>query len=229
MKSVTPTFRELLAILKPMSWKARLDYLWTYYKIVPIVLVCLLAVLSTVVTSIQNSKVETLHSGVLFGVSVSEEGAKALSDDLLVLLEGNGEDQVVNYQTLSYMEGNDPADLQANQSTTMQLIARLTARDVDYVIFTEGSYKNYVHPDGYYEDLRRVLTAQQMEALSDRLVWTEKYEDIESYPVALDISDTEFAKCCNRVGEKLYLVIPIANPNVDRSPLFVDYLLNWKP
>lgn len=229
MKSVTPSFRELLAILKPMSWKARLDYLWTYYKIVPVILVCVIAIISIVITSIQNSKIETLHSGALFGVTLSDEGAKALSDDLLALLEGDGEERIVNYQTLQYFDGDDPINIEGNRNATMQLLANLAAGSLDYVIFSEASYKNYVYPDGYYEDLRRVLTAQQMEELSELLVWTEKFDDIESYPVALDISGTEFAKCCHRVSEKLYLVIPIANPNLERTPLFVDYLLNWKP
>ncbi len=229
MNSVTPSFRELKVILKPMSWKARLDYLWTYYKIVPILFVCLLAVISVVVTSIQNSKIESLHSGVLFGVTVSEEASGVLSDDLLAYFEGDGEERVVYCNSFTYMEGNDPAYLEVNQASSMQLVASLAARELDYVIFTAGTYKNYVHPDGYYEDLRRVLTAEQLEELSDLLVWTEKYEDIESYPVALDISGTEFAKHCNRVGEELYLVIPIANPNLERTPLFIDYLLNWKP
>ena len=229
MKSVTPTFRELLEILKPMSWKTRLDYLWTYYKIVPVIIACVIAVISIVITSIQNSKIETLHSGALFGVTVSDEGATVLSDDLLVLFEGDGEERVVDYQTFQYLDGDDPINIEGNRNATMQLLANIAAGSLDYVIFSEASFKNYVYPDGYYDDLRNVLTAQQIEKLSDLLVWTEKIEDIESYPVALDISNTEFAKCCNRMSEKLYLVIPIGNPHRDRSSLFVDYLLNWKP
>ena len=32
--AVTPSLKELKEILKPMTWKDRAEYLWTYYKIV---------------------------------------------------------------------------------------------------------------------------------------------------------------------------------------------------
>ena len=224
--AVTPSFQELKNILKPMSWKDRVEYLWTYYKIVLVGLVGVAMLISIVATSIQNMQIQTLYSGILVSVQMEAEQKESVIQDLTALFEGDGNKKVVALAEVTYIPGGDTANLEMNNAAAMKITLLVAADSLDYILVDGDTYKELIQFSSY-QDLRNVLSAEQQEMWKDHFLWKEAYEDTPSYPMALDITHTEFAKTAAPYEKELYLVF-VGNPDhLDRDRAFVDYIDNW--
>ncbi len=226
MASIQPTAKELKKILAPMTWRQRIDYLWTYYKYILGIALGVVALISIIVSCIQLSQIEHIYNGILLNVPVTEQGKEALSDGVLTYFEADGKKQVVDLQELSYVEASNSISADNNQATLINLTVTVAAKSVDYVLCDEYALNTVVLQRGY-ADLRTVLTQQQISQLEAYFVWTKATEETESYPAALDISYIPFAQSCAPKTEKLYLLFPGNSDNMEKNSDFLDYLLKW--
>lgn len=225
--AVTPSLKELKEILKPMTWKDRAEYLWTYYKIVLAALLGVAVLISIVVSSIQSKQIKTLYSGMLVSVHMEQEDRDAVVDDLTALFEGDGKKQIVELLDVTYIPGDDPANLEMNNAAAMKITLMVAAESLDYILVDDGTYEELVRHSPY-QNLRNVLSPTQQDQLKDFIIWKEANEEMPSYPMALDISHTEFAKKLAPYEEKVYLVFVGNTENGSRDQAFVDYILNWQ-
>lgn len=227
MPSMKESLTKLKQTLAPMTWQQRLDHLWTYYKVVAVIFVIFCIVISLVITGIQNKQIDHLYSGVLVNVPLTDDGMAVFTNDLLLRYgSGNGK-EVIDLEQLYYGDDSIPDIAENNQDVLLRLTVLAGAQSVDAILCNEYFLNQFVLYSGY-GDMRQILSKQQQEKLSDRLVWSKEISDNESYPVALDISGTDFVEHCVSKTDKVYLFFPHSSDNAERNIDFVDYILQWK-
>lgn len=224
--SVTPSFSELKTILKPMSWKDRVEYLWTYYKVVLVFLAVVLAIISMVVNVIKSNQIQTLYSGALINLSVEQEDQDRMVSELSALLDGDGKKRVVTLTDIAYIPGNDPENFEMNDAGAMKLAMLVTTGSLDYILTDDGTYAELIERDSY-ANLQNILTQEQQIQLQDIMIWRKADGEIPSYPMALDISNTAFAKAVAPYEKAVYLVFVGNTENSGRNQAFLDYILNY--
>ena len=158
--SVTPSFSELKTILKPMSWKDRIEYLWTYYKVVLVVVAVALAIISMVVSAIQSKQIQTLLSGALINLSVEQEDQDKMVNELTALLDGDGKKRIVKLTDIAYIPGNDPENFEINDAAAMKLAMLVTTGSLDYILTDDGTYAELIERE-LYANLQNILTQEQ--------------------------------------------------------------------
>ena len=217
-------FRNLPKTLAPMTWKERFDHLWEYYRFTALFVVSAIVVsISLIVAFIQYRNEEVLFAGATVNVTVSEEGLAQLSDDLFEIYEGeNKKKQIVELQTgTGYIEG-EPNMTQV-YAELMRVVSQIAANELDYLLVDQDGLE-YFMSGQVADDLRNLVSAEYLQTLEDRIVMGE-LEEIGQAPVAISISDTEFAKSCTRKGEALYLIFPGNTERTARIETFVQYIL----
>ena len=221
--SVTPTLKELKSILKPMSWKDRLEYLWTYYKVVLVIAAVIGMILSLVVSAIQSKQIQTLYSGVLINLVVEQEKQDEIVNELTELLDGDGKKRIVKLTDINYIPGNDPVDFEMNDAGATKLAILVTTGSLDYILTDDGVYAELIARDTY-ANLQNILTQEQQAQLKDSMIWREADEENPSYPMALDISDTAFAKDVAPYNKVVYLIFVGNSGNGERNQAFLEYI-----
>lgn len=224
--SVTPSFSELKTILKPMSWKDRVEYLWTYYKVVLVFLAVVLAIISMVVNVIKSNQIQTLYSGAMINLSVEQEDQDEIVNELTALLDGDGKKRVVTLTDIAYIPGNDPENFEMNDAGAMKLAMLVTTGSLDFILTDDDTYGELIEREPY-ANLQNILTQEQQTQLQDNMIWREADGEYPSYPMALDISSTAFAKAVAPYEKVVYLVFVGNTENSERNQAFLDYVLNY--
>lgn len=175
--------KKLKADLAPMSWKARLEHLWTYYKWVLAVLVCLGFLLQIIITSVTNANTEILISGIGINVPLSEQGITCLSDGYLERLGGEKRQSV---QFLNEILDKDSQTMgtEAMYATVVKVSGLTSLGDLDYLLMDAKALEYYSEGD-LFMDLRQLLTEEDLAQL--------KLVEIEGVPKLIDLSGTWFA------------------------------------
>lgn len=221
--SVTPSLKELKSILKPMSWNDRLDYLWTYYKVVLVLALVAAMIISIVVSAIQSKQIQNLYSGALINLVVEQEKQDDIINELTDLMHGDGKKRIVKLTDISYIPGNDPEDFEINDAAAMKLAMLVTTGSLDYILTDDGTYAELIARDTY-ANLQNILTEEQQTQLKDNMIWREADGEYPSYPMALDISDTAFAKRIAPYNKVVYVIFVGNTGNSERNQAFLEYI-----
>ena len=216
--------RKLKEVLAGMTFRQKVDHIWTYYKwlLAPIALAVLL--IWFVANIVINNRTEILYSGALVNVTVSDEGIDYLSDDWFETLQGEEGKQRVDLMFATF-DVNNTISLQLDAGSYTKVTAAVTARELDYVI-TEYTGFEYCVGSSAFAPLTDVLPAQTLAGLEEQLIYLE--DESGTYPVALDITQTAFARECISGTECVYLAFPGNTGRNARNDAFLTYLLGWE-
>ena len=77
-KHVMPSFKELMEDLKPMTFREKVDHLWTYYKEYLFLAVLAVILATGLITAAINANRETLVLGIVANSPMSQEGKEYL-------------------------------------------------------------------------------------------------------------------------------------------------------
>lgn len=218
--------KKLKQDLGPMTWKQRLDHLWTYYKSVLAVAAVVVMVICIVATSIYNKQFETVFGGTVVNIYLSEETERYLTEDIEELLQVQDKQQVV-LDTASFGDLMNSSDPEGDSTTAMMAALKVAAKELDYAIMDKTALEYYIGT-AVVSDLNLALTQEQLAMFEGRIIYAQLEENGETFPVALDITDTAFVQDCY-IGERtVYITFP-NNTEHDFTPSqFLDYLLAWK-
>lgn len=225
-------FREFIATLRPMSWRDRLDHIWTYYK--EIILIALIAILLlvSIVSHALKPRAEVRMYGYLANITLSEEGYSYLKEGYLSHLEGIQGEQTVQLNSTTFGGEGYLTDIEANYNAALAPVLQVTAQEVDYMLLDEIALEFYMNKEIFW-DLRQLLTAKELQDLKEKLTYYQPVDTDgnpvgESIPVAVDISDAAFAQGCGKNVKKIYFVAISNGPNKDDIRNFWEYLNAWK-
>lgn len=143
-------WQQQMETIRRLKGRERLEYLWQYYKIVPVFCLVIVLIVYTVAVMISNSLNDTLLSIVVVdSAKSSDEAAAELQDDILKIIGTGGKHDYV--ETV----------LSATSMDTEENIAKLrvslsTAGEADVVVCGEDVYEEY-SAQGAFADMEELL------------------------------------------------------------------------
>ena len=226
-KSVTPTFRELLEDLKPMSFTEKLDHLWTYYKEYLLIVFLVVLVISVTVSSTINKSKEILFRGMMVNISMSQQGYNYLTQDYLEALGGDEAHQKVQMDYTNFTSLADPTSTEDNYSRSIVLLARVSGGLLDCALIDQLALEFYMNQE-VFGDLSTLFSQQELDEMGDRVIYAMQEGETVRWPVAIDVTNLEFFQDTAPENEKVYLILSGNQPNLEVCRNFWNYLHAWK-
>lgn len=228
MKKIKSFFRQLKSDLAPMSWKERLDHLWTYYKGALLWVIFGIAVITIGVNAIIQSQEQLLFAGATVNVELSEEGYAYMTDGLKTHLGGTKKNQTVTLTDTILDNPETAEDLEYLYNRSMWMAGMVIYENLDYALMDQIGMEFFIR-QGVFGDLRNILSREQYALMEPYVIWSEATEETPSYPIAIDISHMPFAKACNEGKGKLYIAFPGNTERTGKTPAFLEHVLAWNP
>ena len=223
------TFMKRVSIkdaLAGKSFEDKVEYLWTYYKWVLLVVAIVVCLISVVATSVRNRNTEILYSGMLVNTDLTEAGTQFLSDDYFAYLGGNEKNQDI-VLTSTYFRNSETSDPEMDSLAVMRLMASVLAGDMDYAILNDVAYEAYQN-QLVFTELNEVLPEELLEQFAEQTVYFDDPELGVTYPQAINITDWAFVRDCVRPNGTVYLTFCNRSGSMAENEKFINYLLSWE-
>ena len=210
--------------MKDMTWKERLDYIWTYYNVHILITAVVCAVVIAFLSAVLAPKKQVVYSGMTVNINLTEEGEAYLKEQLFTAFGGTDpEKQEVQLQknTLGHTDYGDTTGAEL-----MTVVGEIAAQALDYLIMDELAMSS-LSRGGWYGDVTEEMNESQKEAFADKF-YTVKLENGQIVAVAVEITEIDFIRDCAPEAKKVYLVLPGNTERAELSDDFLDWLLAWK-
>lgn len=228
--------------LKGMPLRAKIEHIATYYWI-PIVSVIVAA--SLIGFSIYNTvtRTETMLLGYCINTS-AKEFSQTLKEDFSAHAELTEKQEIVLLTNLNINTSTGFND------TMQALTVRAAAEEVDFIASDMEGSRTMVQY-GYFSDLTKIFTAEQLEQLEPRILYAERSEIIydesnysqtdempplpklakaasftDPVPVALDLgADTLLTDAYKFIDGKAVMLIMPNSQRLEMLQVFLDYIM----
>lgn len=230
-KKLKAHFKKLRADLKPMTFKEKLDHLWSYYKEVLLVAGLVVLTICVMVSSIINMNTETLAYGVLGNVSCSAKGYSYLTEDYFAQITQNPKREQVVLDSIAFEDPALAEDTDMNYQASMRLIALVSAKMVDYMFLDHYTMEFYISDD-FYMDLRDLLSQEELEALESDFIYAQPETFDEMFPVAIDVTELPYVKENIRTGDedtRVYLAFAANTQRPETCLQIWERVKAWQP
>ena len=221
------SWKKLLADLKPMNWKQRIDHIWTYYKEVMFLCGFGIVILCAIFGSLINANREILSSGMLVNIAIEQKGFDYLSTEYFEDLGAKEGKQIVELDYANFSDLEDLTKYEENYNATMVLVGLVSAKRLDFMILDQTGMEFYI-PQEVYMDLTQFFTAEELEALGDKLIYAREEEETEPMPVAVDISDLDYVKDNITTEGKIYFALSGSTQRMETCRDVWNRIHAWK-
>ncbi len=221
--------KRLKVDLKGMTWKEKIDHIWTYYRQFIFFTAVGLIVIIGVGSTILAPKKELLMGGMCVNTYISEEGTSYLMEELFDQLQGDPKKQETQMYFRSF---GDMTTSTQDYETFQSIVTMLYAKKLDYLLMDADSLAPIIGYDSLL-DLREVFTAEELEQFGEKIQYAQAADDEgnptgEKIPVAVEITDISFIQDCKLYNQKFFLGFATNAPNKDSLREFWQYLLAWE-
>ncbi len=216
-------WKKLREDLKPMSFREKVDHLWTYYYWVLIVVAILVTLCLIVHSSVTNLRKEVLVAGVLVNADVSVEGHDFLEEDYFKKLNGKEGDQEIQITDVTFEDPNTTLNIEQTYTASVRLIAMVAAKEVDYVIMDKIGLEFYLGQD-IFMDLTELLSQEELEKWKDDFIYLTYDDTGETVPVAINLKNTEFAEKYCKTDKQRYIAFAGNTQRPDACKILWEYL-----
>lgn len=220
-------FNKLKADLAPMTFKEKVDHIWTYYKEYMLVAFCVLLLVGGTLTAVLTAKPTILLAGAQCNMKLTTEGYDYLTKDYRADVLDGAEGSMFLHSFQFYGEGTVEAVEHTSQAY-YSVTAYVETGELDYMLLDLYSFR-YFGSDRIYMDLRELLSAEELADLDARgLVLYEEAEDNdETVPRAINITDTAF--CQDHLNtEECYLVFIRNTPRSENCKKLWEHIKNYE-
>lgn len=220
-------FAKLKEDLKPMTFKEKLDHIWTYYKYHMLVAFCVLFIVGGALYSFLMPRENILIAGVQCNVRMTDQGYDYLTKDFQKNVLGGAEGKTPLHSLEFYGEGT----VEAVEQTTKayySVTAYVEAKQLDYMLLDMYSFR-YFGSDRLYMDLRDILSREELDALveQDLILFEESEETGEVTPRAINIAHLPF--CQEELNtQECYLVFVRNTPRLETCQRLWEYIKNYQ-
>ncbi len=219
--------KKLKTDLSHMTYKEKLEHIWTYYKwVIPVMLVVIMLV-SILAASITNLSKVTMMGGISVNVQLSDDGKAYLVEDYKEYMGLTSKRQSVVLSETYIQKAANAIDYTDNYYALMSLLALCSNEEVDYLILDEEAFEVLL-VQGAFLDLTKVYTQEELDAMGDLVIHFRDSESNEVTAVALDITNTAFIQDNTNESGKVFFAYVANSPRVEQCRDLYQYLLNWK-
>lgn len=209
--------------MEPMTFREKVDHLWTYYYWVLIVLALAVVLVCIIVSSVKNLSTEVLVSGVFVNADIGLDGRSYLDDLYFEKLNGIPEKQQILITDINFQDPNTTEQVEFTYNATMRLMAMLSAKEVDYMVMDKLGLEYYLGQD-IFADLRELLSDEDLEKWKDDLIYLTYKEDGVTIPVAINIRNTTFGQKYLTTEKDHYIGFATNTPRPEACKLLWEYL-----
>lgn len=232
MSDITGGFKKLKEDLSRMTFKEKVNHLWTYYKSTLLIAVIAVAVVSVMITGVINANSDIIVSGVAVNVYLSEEGKQYLGDDYYnKVYDGSGLEKV-DFAEMPLYDLSDVEHAQDTEYALMALAALISEGELDYILVDQSALTSFIKYGEILQDLRNLFPEEDLKKQGSKVAHMRLEEDGEDIPIAFDISDLPFILDNSQQGgnpeKPIYLVFTLNSPREDACRAIYQYILDWK-
>lgn len=228
MADITGGFKKLKEDLSRMTFKEKVNHLWTYYKSTLVIAAAMVILLSIVISCVVNVNTDTIVAGVTVNVHLSDRGMQYLGDDYYnKVYDGSGLEKVY----ITDMSLRDLSDVEHSEETyytLMSLAALVSEEELDYMIVDQSALESFIKYESILQDLRVLFTGDELSELGTAVVHQRLNEDGEDIPIAINISELPFVKENSSMGDKpVYITFALNSAREEACRDIYEYILSW--
>ena len=215
--------------LKPMTFKQKLDHIWTYYKEILLIAAALLVALVFVINGLVKNSKDVLIHGAMVNISIEQEGYNYLSTDYFEKLGGDENKEEVQLEYIYFGDLEDPQNSEYSYYSSMALIAQVENKMLDYMILDKYAMEYYIIQD-IYLDLREFFTEEELAQMSDYLIYAQ-YEGTQledRWPIAVDISWMDFVQDNVTSDGGVYFALSGSTQRMQQCRDLWEYMNDWE-
>ncbi len=225
-ESITGGFRKLREDLSRMTFRQKLDHLWTYYKSVLLVALLVIVLLSLIFNFIIFRSTDLIIAGVSVNIPLSDTAVSYIEDGYYERHAKGGLEKVLyaDMRLGDFLNETFQDDIYA--VTTLTGMAQ--SKQLDFMIMNEAAF-TFIVKEQVFLDLRELFSDEELTAMGANVIYAQNEEQTEPIPLVLNIADSAFAQNNTQEKEKVYLGFTANSPRIDRCRDFYEYLLAWQP
>lgn len=207
---------------KALSNKAKVQYIWDYYKLrILVIVLCTAAVISLIHHYVTYR--EPLLNVLMINTT---NGDMTTTDGFDEFLDAYGYDKkespVSLYSSLYIPEEKDAA-ISAYQD--YEILATMIAAGDEDIFFGTGDVFLAYAEQGAFTDLSHILSEETFEKYKDNMIYSTDDGESESYPCAIEITDNEWLKKNGYYDGSCYFGIFYRSENTRTTAQFAEFLL----
>lgn len=229
MKDTKPykAIEKFFAVLKPMTWKERVQHIWNNYKIWLLVIVLAIIWLVNTLTRSDVSAADQV-TGVNINVTLSQEGREELETKWLEGMEKTGK-----LSEVSFSEELAESDFYNYYNQVMKVSMLVGAKEVDFFLADQEGMEQYIAHD-IYLDLRQVLLQEEIDGMIEKIIHCTPLDsngeptEAGNIPIAIDITELPFTKANIQCEGKVFLAFAGNAPNMELMGQLWAYISQWE-
>lgn len=220
--------KKLREEMKPMTFKQKVDHIWTYYKDYVLVSLPLLLIVVGLIASGISNATEKVVTGIMVNITIDQEGYNYLSTDYEEYLQLE-EGQEVKLEYTSFEDLTTSTDTENNYYAAMGVVGEVSAKTLDYMILDGMSMQFYATQE-VYGDLRTVFTEEELAyfAENDLLVYCLEEGQTEEWPAAVKIDDLPFVQKYIRSDDSVFFTLSGSSQHLEACRAIWDYINAWQ-
>ena len=225
--SIYKGFLKLKETLKPMTFTEKIQHIFYSYKAEMYIAALIIFVFVFFVSCIITANTKLMIAGDLVNLSISEEGLAYLTDDYLERLGGEKFLRKFSIEEIYFTMTEDSDSIEYNYQSSAQTLSRMVGGMLGFQLLSKAGLELFIG-EGFYMDLRKFMTEEELAQWEGKIVYIEYEGTTERVPVALDISETAFAKDCMPMYGPYFFTVVYTTPRLQETRDFFDYLLAWE-
>ena len=216
--------------MQGMTFRQKLDHLWTYYNEFVWIGAVVLILVSAIITSTINLAFrETIVTGMNINVTMDQAGMSYLGSEYHEKIGARDYWDKVN---IEYTQFNplleitgDEGDYYASQA----VVAKVASEMVDYFLLDQESLDYFARQD-IFGDLTEFFTPEELKAMEEAKLLRYAETGVEGddvWVIAVDITDTAYMKDNSTTEGKVYFALAGNAPHMDQCRAIWDYINAW--
>ncbi len=229
--SVRVTWKDEKENMKGMTFREKVDHLWTYYKeylwIGAVVLLLLVGVVTSVINAVFR---ETIVTGINVNVHMEQAGMNYLSKDYHAKIGARDFWDKVSLEYTQFDPLQEVAGDEDDYYASQAIYNKVAAEIIDYFIM-DRTVMDYFTSMDIFMDLREFFTPEELAQLDaeGRLQYAreEGKPEEETWVVAVDITNTQYIKDNSNLGADVLFAVAINAPNPDQCREIWNHINAW--
>lgn len=212
---------EQIKPLREMTLKEQIGYIWDYYKVTFLVIILCIFVFGGLILNFVQNRAPVIE---LMMINAHQYDTSELEDTMTDFLTVNGFDAskdciaINSTINLDVSTGNDYDDMMTMQT--------LVATGTYSGFFCDSSVFSFYSPAGYFRDLSTLLTPEELNTLSEVIVYGRMENDPTEYPCGVLLTEDNCSWLSQTNYESCYLSILYGNLSDELSAELLRYFID---
>lgn len=224
------SFSKMIEIMKPMTFKQKVEHLWIYYKEWLLVIFFGIMLIGLMFTILNEQRKEVLVGGMMVNISIEQSAMNYMTTEYAQDLGATSKYQVATVDYTSFGDPLDPENGENSYYASMILPSRVSGGMLDYIILDKYAMEYYIAQE-VYMDLREFFTEEEIAEFDKegRIIYARQEDEEDAWAVAVKITDIPFVKENIKADGDVYFALSGSSKKLDMCRNAWERITTWKP